>query len=58
VPGHDIDLVDLHLALQLHRRRLGDQPAAQLLCHGLHIRDGQAQLTRNLPVREVQAHEV
>jgi len=58
VPSYDVNLVDLHLALQLHRRRLGDQPAAQLLRHGLHIRDGQAQLTRNLPVRQVQAHEV
>ena len=58
VPGHDVNLVDLHLALQFYRRHFGDQAAAQLLCHGLHIRDGQAQLTRNLPVREVQAHEV
>ncbi len=30
MPGHDVDLVDLHLALQLHRRRPGSQPAAQL----------------------------
>src|SRR4051794_17968108 len=37
VPGHDVDLVDLHLALQPHRRDLGNQAAAQLLRHGLYI---------------------
>src|ERR687894_1627611 len=37
VPGHDVDLVDLHFALQTHGRDLGDQAAAQLLRHGLHI---------------------
>jgi hypothetical protein len=37
VPGHDIDLVDFHLARQLYRRHLGDQPGAQLLRHGLHV---------------------
>src|SRR3954451_14825292 len=37
VPGHDVDLVDLHLALQPHGRDLGNQAAAQLLRHGLHI---------------------
>jgi len=58
VPGHDVDLVNLHLALQFHRRRFGDQPSAQLLRHGLHVRDGQAQLIRDLPVGEVQAHEI
>ena len=44
VPGHDVDLVDLHLALQFYRRRFGDQPAAQLLRHRLRIRSIQAQL--------------
>jgi len=66
VPGHHVDLVDpagcprirLHLALQHHRRRFADQPASQLLRHGLHVRDGQAQLTRDLPIGKVQAHEV
>jgi len=58
VPSYDIDLVDLHFALQLHRWHLGDQATAQLLRHRLHIRDGQAQLTRDLPVGKVQAHEV
>src|SRR5215212_2858384 len=35
--GHDVDLVDLHLAFQPHGRGLGNQAAAQLLRHGLHI---------------------
>jgi len=66
VPGHHVNFVDpagcprirLHLARQLHRQRFGDQPAAQLLRHGLHVRNGQDQLTRDLPVGKVQAHEV
>src|SRR3954464_39068 len=58
VPGHDVDLVDLDLARQLHRGSLGGQAAAQLLGHGLHIRPVEAQLLGNLAVREVQAHEV
>src|SRR3954469_6820970 len=37
VAGHDVDFVDLHLALQHHRRCLGDQAAAQVLRHGLHV---------------------
>jgi len=58
VPGHDVDLVDLHLALQFHRRSFGNQPGAQLLRHGLHIRSIQAQFQGDLPVGKVQAHEV
>src|SRR3954466_14942908 len=37
VPGHDVDLVDLHLVLQPHGRDPGNQAAAQLLRHGLRI---------------------
>src|SRR5215213_9555959 len=34
-------------------------PAVLLvLCHGLHVRGVQAEFLRNLPVREVQAHEI
>jgi len=58
VPGHDVDLVDLHLARQLCRRRPGGQPAAQLLRHRLRIRTVQAQLQGDLPVGKVQPHEV
>jgi hypothetical protein len=58
VPGHDVDFVDLDLALQPRRRGLGDQAAAQLLRHGLHVGPAQAQLPGDLPVREVQPHEV
>src|SRR3954467_15422546 len=37
VPGHDVDLVDLDLTLQLHGRGVGNQTVAQLLRHGLHV---------------------
>ena len=56
--GHDVDLVDLDLALQPHRDSLGDQAAAELLGHGLHIRPVEAQLLGDLTGGEVQAHEV
>jgi hypothetical protein len=58
VPGHDVDLVDLDLSLQPHGRSLGDQAAAQLLGHDLHIRPVEAQLLSDLAVRQVQAHEM
>jgi hypothetical protein len=58
VAGHDVDLIDLHLACQPHLRSLGDQAAAQLLRHGLHVRPTEPQFRSDLPVREVQAHEV
>ena len=63
MPGHDVDLVDLDLSLQPHGRSLGDQAAAQLLGHGLHIRPVEAQLLGDLvlgdlAVRQVQAQEV
>jgi len=44
VPGHDVDLVDLDVTLQFYHRRFGDQAAAQLLRHGLHIRGVRCQL--------------
>ena len=58
MPGHDVDLVDLHLTLQPHGRGLGNQAAAQLLGHGVHVRPVEAQFLGDLAVREVQAHEV
>ena len=58
VPGHDVNLVDLHLSFQFHRRRFGDQAAAQLLRHDLHVRTVQTQFQRDLPVGKVQTHEV
>jgi hypothetical protein len=58
VPGCDVDLVDLHLALEPHRRRPGDQAGAELLGHELRVGLVQVQLLGDLPVREVQAHEV
>jgi hypothetical protein len=58
VSGYDVDLVDLHLAFQRCRWDLGRQSVAQLLGHELHIRAGEAQFLSDLPVGEVQAHEV
>src|SRR3954471_16736850 len=58
VPGHDVDLVDLHLTLQPHGRGFGNQAAAQLLGHGVHVRPVEAQFLGDLAVRKVQAHEV
>jgi len=58
VPGHDVNLVDLHLVFERHLWGLGDQAAAQLLRHDLHVRTVQTQFQGDLPVREVQAHEV
>ena len=55
---HHVDLIDLHLARQFHLRGLGDQAAAQQLRHGLHVGPTQAQLACDLPIGEVQAHEV
>src|SRR5829696_1042485 len=42
VPGHHVDLIDLHLAFQPHLGSLGDQTAAQLFGHGLHVGRAQA----------------
>jgi len=58
VAAHDVDLIDLHLAPQLHRRRVGNQTVAKLLRHDLHVRGAKAQLACDLPVREVQPYEV
>jgi len=58
VTGHDVDLIDLYLATQHHFRCPGHQAIAELLRHGLHVRGAQAQFCCDLPVREVQAHEV
>src|SRR3954454_11197587 len=58
VPGDDVDLVDLHLAFQRRRGGPGRQAVPQLLGHELRVRAGEAQLLGDLPVGEVQAHEV
>src|SRR5215212_12142202 len=38
VPGHDVDLIDLHGTLQPCCWGFGDEAAAQMLRHGLHVR--------------------
>jgi hypothetical protein len=58
VPGDDVDLVDLHLTFELHGRDFGSQAGAELLGHELHVGLVQRQFLGDLPVREVQAHQV
>ena len=58
VHGHDVDLIDFYLALERHRRRLGSQATVQCSVHRLRVRSAQAQLQGDLPVRQVQAHEI
>src|SRR3954454_16298681 len=41
VAGHDVDLVDLDLAIEDHRRCPGGQPLPERLGHALHVRDGE-----------------
>ena len=55
---HHVNLIDLDFALQLHFGGFGHEAAAQLLRHGLHVGPTQTQLACDLPVGEVQAHEV
>jgi hypothetical protein len=56
--GDDIDLIHFHFAVQRHRRDLGDQAGAQLLGHDLHVGHAEVQFLRDLPVGQVEAHEV
>src|SRR3954449_3928367 len=58
VAGHDVNLIDLHLTLQPGCWDFGHEATAQMFRHGLHVGWAQAQLQGDLPVREVQAHEV
>src|SRR5215212_8146204 len=57
VPGHHVNLVDLHLTLQPGCWGFGYEATAQMFRHGLHVGRAQAQLQGDLPVGEVQAHE-
>src|SRR3954454_6491774 len=58
VAGHHVDLVDLDLAPKDRRRELGGEPLPQRLGYGLHVGDAEVQLPGDLPVGEVQAHQV
>src|SRR4051812_5375304 len=58
VAGHHVTLIDLHLTLQPSCWDFGHEATAQMFRHGLHVGRAQAQLQGDLPVREVQAHEV
>src|SRR3978361_207377 len=58
VPGHDVNLIDLYGVVQLRDGGACHQTLAELLSHRLHIRSVQAQFLRDLPVGEVQPHQV
>src|SRR4051795_9203572 len=58
VAGHPVNLIDLHLTLQPGCWDFGHEATAQMFRHRLHVGRAQAQLQGDLPVREVQAHEV
>ena len=58
VPSHHVNLIDLDFPLQRHGRGLDHQTVAQLIRHGLRIGPAELQLPGDLPVGEVQAHEV
>lgn len=56
--GHDIDLVDLDLAVQNDLGEFRDQPLAQMPGHRLNVVLIQSQFPGDLSVRQVQAHEI
>ena len=56
--SHDIDLVDLDLAVQNDLGEFRDQPLAQVPGHHLNVVLIQSQFPGDLPVRQVQAHEI
>jgi len=58
VACHDVNFVDLHLALEFHRRHAGDQALAQRRGHDVDIVLIQTQFTGNLKIGKVEAHEV
>src|SRR3954453_14693666 len=58
VPSHDGDFIDRSGALQLRDGSACHQPLAEVLGHRLHVRGVQAQFLRDLPVGEVQPHQV
>src|SRR3954447_20633875 len=58
VLGYDGDLIDLSGAVQPCDRCACHQTLAEMLGHGLHIRSVQTQFLRDLPVGEVQPHQV
>ena len=56
--GDDVDLVDLHLAVEDDLRRSDGEPLPQRLGHGLRVRHPDVEFPGDLPVGEVQAHQV
>src|SRR3954453_1360203 len=58
VTGDNIDFVNLRLSAQGGGRSPGDNSVAQPFGHLLCIRFTQVQLVSDLPVRQVEAHEI
>src|SRR3954447_21068582 len=58
MPGDTINLIDLGSAFPLRGRRPSEQTLAKLLGHRLHVRGIQAQFLSDLPVGEVQPHQI
>src|SRR3954467_6060899 len=58
MPGDTINLIDLGSAFPLRDRRPSEQTLAKLLGHRLHVRGIQAQFLSDLPVGEVQPHQI
>src|SRR5512142_2103749 len=56
--SHDVHLVTLHLPGQAWLRLSGHHSGAQLLSHLLNVVRVQAQLLGDLPVGEIQPHEI
>jgi hypothetical protein len=58
VACHNVDFVDFDFAMQRGRWHIRNKPCAQLLCHGVHVGGIHTQLRGDLPVRQVQPHEI
>ena len=56
--GHDVDLVGLHLTVEPHLGLALDQTLTKLAGHGLDIALVEVEFLGDLPVRQVEAHEI
>jgi hypothetical protein len=58
VTGHDVDLVGLHLAFEPDVGLALDQTLAELTGHSLDVALVEVEFVGDLPVRQVEAHEI
>ena len=56
--GHDVDLVSLHLTVEPDVGLTLDQTLAELAGHGLDGALVEVEFLGDLPVRQVEAHEI